>query len=122
MPIFLSIHNTFPSDEEAPYITCPPNQVQQTSGQDVAVSWPPAVAIDNVALRSVDPIVYSVDNGATLPVSDVPVVIEATAYDSSDNEATCEFTVLVEGIGVCTGRHPNIITSEVTYKFDCFMK
>ncbi|XP_030832244.1 uncharacterized protein LOC105445494 [Strongylocentrotus purpuratus] len=82
-------------DNQAPNIICPGNRELHTSSSDIEVFWPPAVARDNVGLRSINPITYSHINGVRLPVSPDPVIITATAYDTSDNAATCDFRILV---------------------------
>ncbi|XP_041464629.1 uncharacterized protein LOC121415495 [Lytechinus variegatus] len=88
------------TDNQAPNITCPQNRLLQTSSSDIEVFWPPAVARDNVGLRSSNPIVYSHINGIRLPVSPDPVIITVTAYDTSGNAATCDFRILVGEQGV----------------------
>ena len=90
----------FIPDREPPTLTCPENIAHGTFGDSATVSWPPALASDNLGLRTFAPVLYSHASGSvfpsTLPDADArPVDITVRAYDTFNNEAVCQFQVTV---------------------------
>jgi ELWxxDGT repeat protein len=87
-------------DPEGPSITCPEAQsVRATEVEGAAVSFPGAVATDNLGPPTVS---YSHPAGSTFPQGVTEVT--ATASDLGGQTASCTFTVTVEpNPGVSTG-------------------
>ncbi|WP_224241353.1 ELWxxDGT repeat protein [Hyalangium gracile] len=78
-------------DNTAPVLTCPANlNVEATSAQGAAVSYPPASATDAVSSPEVT---YSQLSGTTFGLGVTRVTV--TAKDGAANSATCEFLVTV---------------------------
>jgi len=79
-------------DRELPTITCPTlNDVSATSGQDQrSVVWDPPRATDN---HRIDRVATSHASGSMFAVGETTVT--ATAFDASNNTASCQFMVNV---------------------------
>ncbi|XP_070575166.1 protein crumbs-like [Ptychodera flava] len=80
-------------DMEIPEIHCPENTTIETYKERDHVTWPPVVATDNVGLHPTDPVSYSMQNGSEVTADGRPHLVTASAKDSSENTASCDFNV-----------------------------
>ncbi|XP_002733012.1 uncharacterized protein LOC100377819 [Saccoglossus kowalevskii] len=80
-------------DAEPPDITCPVNVFLTTTRTSDAAVWPLATAHDNIGLHPIKPITYNRQNGSELFAGEQRHHVTATATDSSENTASCNFTV-----------------------------
>ncbi|XP_077982842.1 uncharacterized protein LOC144437709 [Glandiceps talaboti] len=87
------------TDLEAPKIICPDDVDMETYRKSDLITWPPAVATDNVGLHSPDPIVYNRPNASEVTSNGKGHIVTATANDTSGNVASCNFTVILRRIG-----------------------
>ncbi|XP_019635147.1 PREDICTED: sushi, von Willebrand factor type A, EGF and pentraxin domain-containing protein 1-like [Branchiostoma belcheri] len=77
------------NDIVPPTIDCPANHVIPSNGSSTTLTYPAAVASDNVQVARVT---YHPAAGGVIGFGEA-VQVKATAYDTSNNSASCVFTV-----------------------------
>ncbi|XP_078660137.1 uncharacterized protein LOC144904866 [Branchiostoma floridae x Branchiostoma belcheri] len=77
------------NDIVPPTIDCPANHVTPSNGSSTTLTYPAAVVSDNVQVARVT---YQPAAGGVIGFGEA-VQVKATAYDSSNNSASCVFTV-----------------------------
>ena len=84
-------------DDVPPVVTCPANQsIDSEEPHGVAVSYPPASAVDNVSASPT--IRYSKASGEVFAIGTTQVTVTAT--DDAANSAACRFDVIVTLIDI----------------------
>ena len=65
------------------------------------VTWDEATAVDNLALRAVNPIEYDPPLGTPIDAfkDAVNQIVTVRAWDSFNNEGTCQFVVTLYRVG-----------------------
>ena len=89
------------TDDDPPEIACPSNVIDSTTDSTKIVKWGEAVAKDNLGLRSVNPIVYDPPNATAINAftDDVKQIVTVTAFDTFNNEGTCQFLITLYQVG-----------------------
>ncbi|MFK7935044.1 MAG: choice-of-anchor V domain-containing protein [Saprospiraceae bacterium] len=85
------IFNLVTNDEESPVITCPDNIV--INNCDVPTEYSAPTATDNCSIESID-LIDGLASGSIFPAG--VTTITYRTYDSSDNVATCSFTITID--------------------------
>ena len=96
----------FSADNEAPVITCPANQTfnNQPGQAHAAVVWTEPQVTDNSG--QIPTITCDANSGSQFGIGETEVICRAV--DSTGNQATCTFTVKIEG-------NANLFGKEVSY-------